>query len=255
MFINDLSTMLSSISEFFNTNSVAVGWLESSNPFPKGTTTAIFREKLYRLCRNPVRLTRGFYICPFCHWNEVRGNGEIHVIGCEGVVYVAPLLIWHYIAEHDYLPPNQFIQAVMNIEVHECALWQLSPIIVQLAGEPTKHNRDVFCRAFVKSRVGVRVPNSFGTFPSGNFVVTSQGRIPIPRTISPDKKPLLVVLADVAKLASLEAATTFAEFEAQLVIKIALENNAGIIVQAGEPAARGAFAIISANDVANLPDL
>jgi hypothetical protein len=30
------------------------------------------------------------------------------------MIYVAPVLIYHYVAVHGYLPPDQFIEAVMN---------------------------------------------------------------------------------------------------------------------------------------------
>jgi hypothetical protein len=45
-------------------------------------------------------------------WAEQRSsNGEIRVAG-EQVVYAAPLLIIHYIEEHGYLPPAEFLEAV-----------------------------------------------------------------------------------------------------------------------------------------------
>ena len=40
-------------------------------------------------------------------------NGEFHVVGATGVVYCAPQFIVHYIAEHQYQPPQEFIEAVL----------------------------------------------------------------------------------------------------------------------------------------------
>jgi hypothetical protein len=41
------------------------------------------------------------------------GNGEIRVFGANGITYVAPVLVVHYIAVHDYLPPKEFVDTVV----------------------------------------------------------------------------------------------------------------------------------------------
>ena len=33
--------------------------------------------------------------------------------GATGRVYAAPTLIWHYVTEHGYRPPDEFIDAVL----------------------------------------------------------------------------------------------------------------------------------------------
>jgi hypothetical protein len=97
-------------------------------------------EKMKKLAANPVELYRGRHICEVCvqpagleqtslppnrvvldpdcswvRWAEQRwGNGEIRVPG-DGVVFAAPVLIVHYIQEHDYLPPGQFLKAVATL--------------------------------------------------------------------------------------------------------------------------------------------
>jgi hypothetical protein len=43
------------------------------------------------------------------------GNGEIRVLGADGVTFVAPVLILHYVTEHHYLPPPQFVDAVLHL--------------------------------------------------------------------------------------------------------------------------------------------
>ena len=43
------------------------------------------------------------------------GNGEIRVVDVMGTTYVAPVLILHYVAEHGYLPPKEFVDAVCVI--------------------------------------------------------------------------------------------------------------------------------------------
>jgi hypothetical protein len=42
------------------------------------------------------------------------GNGEIRVRAANGITYVAPVLVLHYVVEHGYLPPQEFIEAVID---------------------------------------------------------------------------------------------------------------------------------------------
>ncbi len=102
-----------------------VGWLDSRHPFPRGDTTAEFRHALHRLCQRPVLLTRGAHHCQFCPQEDMRvwppthpervGNGEIRVKGADGIWYAAPTMVNHYVVEHQYLPPNAFVQAVLLV--------------------------------------------------------------------------------------------------------------------------------------------
>ena len=116
---------------------VHVGWLDGEHPFAKGTIDRRLVEKIKLLATKPVELYRGRHICELCtepadivksfvpdrgklidpgcswmRWAEQRwGNGEIRVSG-EGVIFAAPVLVVHYIEEHSYLPPAQFLKAV-----------------------------------------------------------------------------------------------------------------------------------------------
>jgi hypothetical protein len=40
------------------------------------------------------------------------GNGEILVVGATGTAFLAPTLIFHYVAEHGYRPPAVFAEAL-----------------------------------------------------------------------------------------------------------------------------------------------
>ncbi|KRR18256.1 hypothetical protein CQ14_25405 [Bradyrhizobium lablabi] len=79
---------------------------------------------------SPVNLTRGWHFCEFCPKpaktvspGRIRmldpaartlGNGEIRVASAAGIIYVAPLLVLHYVVAHGYLPPQEFIDAVIE---------------------------------------------------------------------------------------------------------------------------------------------
>ncbi len=109
-----------------------VGWLSSRMPFTKRTTDAEFRRKLLAFCGDQYAVlpAQGFQQCELCgldwgDWYEQRhdqygaghrlasiGNGEIRVQGASAV-YAAPMLIYHYVLEHDYKPPVEFIEAIL----------------------------------------------------------------------------------------------------------------------------------------------
>ncbi len=109
-----------------------VGWLSDQMPFEKGETSQDFRDKLLKFCADEfiVNLARGFHVCEFCdlsfegwfeeqkdkhgktaHWASI-GDGEIRVQG-KSAVYAAPALIYHYVIQHQYKPPDEFIEAIL----------------------------------------------------------------------------------------------------------------------------------------------
>jgi hypothetical protein len=45
---------------------------------------------------------------------DITGNGEIRVWSGDGVIYVAPVLILHYVKVHGYRPPQSFVDAVLR---------------------------------------------------------------------------------------------------------------------------------------------
>lgn len=96
---------------------VHVGWLGTWRPHQKGATTSEFRERLARFCASPTILHRGMFSCRqgICKLRPKSeyGYGEIVVVG-DGVVFLAPSLIAHYVERHDYLPPAEFVEAVLR---------------------------------------------------------------------------------------------------------------------------------------------
>lgn len=96
---------------------VAIGWLDSAYEFTRGPTSAAFRARLSELVRDawqPV-LFMGPHFCPYC---PPVGGGRIGgyrnlFVPTATRVYAAPELIEHYVEEHQYLPPPEFITAVL----------------------------------------------------------------------------------------------------------------------------------------------
>jgi len=102
-----------------------IGWLDRSYIFSQGTVEPELMTKLWLFCRSPVNETLGFHECPFCQENSESylvveqngekiglGSAEIWVFGREGKAYAAPTLIYHYIVQHHYRPPDEFLKAL-----------------------------------------------------------------------------------------------------------------------------------------------
>lgn len=98
----------------------AIGWLDKHNDFPKGDVSQDIIEKLRGV--KPRFLTAGHHVCEFCFpdgkgyskMEDATSSYEIHICSKEGQVYVAPRMIIHYMKVHNYLPPQEYIDAVIN---------------------------------------------------------------------------------------------------------------------------------------------
>jgi hypothetical protein len=98
-------------------NAVNVGSLADGYTFEKGSSPRKLRSKLRNLAKDAKNSAWGFHECDICasSWRRAaQGNGEIHVVGSDGVMYIAPTLIVHYIAAHKHLPPAAFIDTVLE---------------------------------------------------------------------------------------------------------------------------------------------
>ncbi|HEY9059583.1 MAG TPA: hypothetical protein VIO64_03625 [Pseudobacteroides sp.] len=109
-------------------NSKNVGWLDVAHPFPKGKVSEDFINKLWVYLKVDLMIMRGFHVCNLCHdpHNGIfiasrndeslkLGFAEIRVLSEDSnVVYAAPDLIYHYILDHSYKPPEEFVKAVLK---------------------------------------------------------------------------------------------------------------------------------------------
>jgi hypothetical protein len=92
----------------------------------KGVQKVIFMKNYFHMM--------GVHYCDFCNEKDTimenlikpqvkfnnetinLGGSEIFVIK-DKLVYIAPSLIFHYVLDHEYLPPDEFIDAVMQYEI------------------------------------------------------------------------------------------------------------------------------------------
>lgn len=110
---------------------VNVGWLGAGHPYSTGAIPEDLVVKLARLCRRGVQRTRGLHRCEFCVQPEgssrkpptssrdaegefIVGGAEIRVAGPSGVTFAAPDMIIHYVTDHGYKPPDEFLVALRH---------------------------------------------------------------------------------------------------------------------------------------------
>jgi hypothetical protein len=104
-----------------------VGWLSNTHSYSQGDVPQEFIKRLWIYCRVFINPMRGYSRCEFCddqsEWpitalfNEESinlGSAEIRVVKQDGTIFASPNLIFHYILEHKYCPPDGFIDAVLK---------------------------------------------------------------------------------------------------------------------------------------------
>jgi hypothetical protein len=104
---------------------INVGWLAAGHQFEVGEVSEAILESLWAHCCVAINRMRGYYFCDLCSLPELqicrRGNqrlalgaAEIRIFETTGAVYAAPNLIYHYVANHHYKPPQQFTSALLE---------------------------------------------------------------------------------------------------------------------------------------------
>lgn len=105
---------------------VNAGWLDGAHAFPRGPVPGAVLDRLAWLCiHEPQEQKRGLHACELCPYDDhawyhvvrdgerphVLGSAEVRVRG-ESTSYAAPDLVLHYIVDHGYLPPPDFLAQV-----------------------------------------------------------------------------------------------------------------------------------------------
>lgn len=137
----DLSEYVSNKKDYSATKTLCVGWLNHVSDFSVGDTPSFVLDKVYESIKNnTIEQMRSCSPCLLCFPSmdiireaTLSGDGtdvfafhsnldaEPILLGGRVVLhkgfdknYIYPDLIWHYIKEHRYLPPQEFISAIVN---------------------------------------------------------------------------------------------------------------------------------------------
>jgi len=99
---------------------IAIGWLESGHEFSTGPADSRILEKLSLLrlefgAMFPAIAYRGLHVCSLCGDKEPLSGSHINLfVPTTGFVYAAPARIDHYIEAHQYVPPEHFVDALIE---------------------------------------------------------------------------------------------------------------------------------------------
>jgi hypothetical protein len=104
-----------------------VGWLGAAEPFSRAPPTPELLARIWAYSQFATAPTRGFHECELCSVQPLGipqiehngqhlklGSAEIRVFGKNGRVYAAPNLLYHYVRDHLYAPPEEFVQALLQ---------------------------------------------------------------------------------------------------------------------------------------------
>ena len=106
-----------------------VGWLDAKHRYEKGVVDEALYSRLFDVVRRSRRLFRGKHPCVFCSPNPFAnitaekgderltvGSGQALIRTSDGQAYFVPDMICHYIAAHEYQPPQEFLDAIKAME-------------------------------------------------------------------------------------------------------------------------------------------
>ena len=135
MYYKDLSLYIyklsSPVESVFN-----IGWLSKDQDFSKGRVSPEFLNKLKSVIvgnadfdANFNRI-RGVHPCSLCgeRNSEIEYDGQTEMLGMSEVLvpmvsgndyFAAPSMVYHYIVEHDYLPPKEYLKAVNAVDLRQ----------------------------------------------------------------------------------------------------------------------------------------
>lgn len=120
--------------EKLSSHFLAIGWLDHKHPFSEGSSSRELVEKLatYIQSARAPGVFAGFHRCELCNYDTwatpfsqpkssdplVTGQGlgtrNLFIPNGEGQLYVIPSLALHYIIDHGYRPPEEFLSALSS---------------------------------------------------------------------------------------------------------------------------------------------
>ncbi len=93
----------------------SIGWLERDRSFVTGAIDRSVYDKLVELLKDPWQPAAfmGCHGCDLCQFEPEAEAANNLFIPANGLLYICPKLILHYINAHGYAPPGEFCEAIL----------------------------------------------------------------------------------------------------------------------------------------------
>jgi hypothetical protein len=111
----------------------AIGWLDRDHKYTQGIARVEFIDQLWKIIETRsdsfdlhANIIRGVHPCNFCGEDifRKRHDGKRTMLGMSELWvpvgnswFAAPTMIVHYVEKYSYLPPSNFIEAVMDVDI------------------------------------------------------------------------------------------------------------------------------------------
>jgi hypothetical protein len=97
----------------------AIGWLHPDHPYTKGEVSVAFLARLKEFTARSGQSAEALYFgasggirtCEFCGMAHGAANFGVP---CDELLFVVPEMVVHYIEQHGYRPPAEFVAAVLR---------------------------------------------------------------------------------------------------------------------------------------------
>lgn len=108
----------------------AVGWLHPDHPYTTGPVPDEFLARLKEFVARSGDSAEALYFGAFGGYHTCEFCDRSHGIGNFGVpsgdvLFVAPEMVVHYIEQHGYRPPDEFVEAVLRSPLPDTDEYQL----------------------------------------------------------------------------------------------------------------------------------
>ncbi len=108
----------------------AIGWLHPDHTYTIGEVPAQFLARLKEFAARSSDSSEALHFGAFGGFHTGEFCGQAHGIGNFGVpsgdlLFVAPEMVVHYIEQHGYRPPDEFVAAVLRSPLPNTEEYQL----------------------------------------------------------------------------------------------------------------------------------
>jgi hypothetical protein len=137
----------------------AVGWLNPEHSFPRASLPPHFTARLKEFASRWTHSVQalgwgvagGYHTCEFC--GQCHGCGTFGVVAADRV-FDCPDMIAHYVEQHGYAPPPQFITATIACPLPDTREYLIAATPYKLRGYVEGRSRPISMQELIRFALG-----------------------------------------------------------------------------------------------------